>query len=409
MAPRVRGEWLLLALTACSGGIDSTSGETGGRSGFGGTGGEVGPSTGGDHGGGASSAGGTGGLGGAEETTTGGSALGGEGGTGGVESLGGLGSGGVATGGEPTGGAESGGSGGGGQPTGATGGQLSLGGAPGGTAGSAGSGGAAGVEATGGRAATGGWVGTLFGTVGSTESSPEGDLDRAKVLRDGEQYVIQNNNYGDPLNTDLILEYVDNSFTVVEGYGVSSRAGEPVSFPSLYIGSNGDTRGGVFSTADTDRLPRQVSAIASIETSLAWGGTTESFATNCELWLAHAPPITTYLDAIDGMMRLWLHAPSDTSPPGVDEGDAVIAGYTWDVWVGTWNGPAGYGPVPLVTFVARSDIAQVSLDLTEFLHAADEYGILPSFYLTDVFFGFEIFAGGAGGELGVHEFTCRVD
>ena len=247
------------------------------------------------------------------------------------------------------------------------------------------------------------------GTVGYTESSPEGDLDRAKVMVDGEQYIIQNNNWLDPEGTDLILEYLNNSFQIVEGTGVGSED-NPASFPSIYIGANGETDQGVWATSDTDNLPIQVSQISGIETSFTWSGTTSAFTAGYNVWLANSPPTSTYFDGIDGFVDIWVHDPRDYQPPGDDQGDADIAGVLWDVWVGPrGDGPDGYNPAPVVTFVAREDIPSMTFDIRDFISHAEAYGIDSAMYVTDIHFGFEIWNGGAGGGLGVDEFTCRVE
>ena len=320
-------------------------------------------------------------------------------------STGGVGSGGVAGGGYATGAS-------GGATTGGSGGDLPTGGAgAGGTGGVGGTGGAGGLGGTGDAGGTGGYgPGDQWGTVGYPDVSPDGDLDRKKIEIDGEWYIIQNNNYGDPTNTNLILDYVNDSFTVVEGTATGPGDGQPASFPSIYIGANGETANGVSSTSQTDNLPIQVSNVSRIVTTFAWSGTTESFAAEYDLWLANSPPVTQYWDAIEGFVRIRMHAPSDESPRGSKVGEATVAGQLWDVWVGPrGEGPDGFNPAPVVTFVARFDIMGMTFDLVDFLHEASAYGLVPSWYLTDIFFGFEIFAGGAGGDLSVDDFSCVVD
>ena len=418
----------MLVLGACST-HDASPTATGGSSAGPGTGGidprGGNPSVGGDAAGGdVTGGGGTGGAGSTQASggeSSGAAATGNVPATGGIESIGGSSLDGAGSGNVATGGVTTGGVGVGGAPPGATGGALLTGGSDtGGTAGTTSTGGGGNTDAGGtggmngtggleGRGGLGGLLGVQTGTVGDTAVSPEGDFERAKIAIEGEQYIIQNNNYGDPANTNLIIEYVNNGFTVIEGAGVGPRAGEPASFPAIYIGANGETNHGVFATTPTDNLPIQLSQITRVDTKFAWSGTTTSFAACYELWLANSTPTTTYLDALDGFVRLWLHAPSDEQPLGTQQGEVVAAGQAWEVWVGPrGEGPAGYNPAPVVTFVARSDVPAMTFDLAEFLDAAADYGIHPSLYLTDVFFGFQIFTGGAGEDLSVDEFTCVV-
>jgi hypothetical protein len=417
---------LLLALGACSGSVGSDSSTASGGTQVGGRG--AGAPV-----GGRDASGGSIGLAGGGTLTTGGSGAFAETGgqlvsggalpTGGVTGTGSWGSGGLATGGIATGGAgmggiTMGGSGGGGAAgggfatggveTGATGGESFTGGT--GTGGIGGSSGSGSTGGTGSNLNTGGGgLINLRGTVGYPDVSPDGDLDRAKIEFEGEQYIIQNNNYGDPANTDLILEYFNNSFTIVDGYGAWVD-GQLASFPSIYIGANGDITNGIYTTAATDNLPRQVSQIARIQTTFSWSGATEAFAAAYDLWFANSPPTAEYLDAIDGFIRIWMHDPRDWQPIGSEVGAANVAGHAWNIWMGPrGEGPAGYNNSPVVTFVAQTEITGMSFDLVAFLYEAADYGIHPSLYLTDVFFGFEIFAGGAGGGLSVDTFTCLVE
>ncbi len=65
---------------------------------------------------------------------------------------------------------------------------------------------------------------------------------------------------------------VANSFTINSSNASSS--GAPASFPSVYIGANGDIANGTFSTWSDSGLPKQNSAISSIQTSFTWSGGT---------------------------------------------------------------------------------------------------------------------------------------
>jgi hypothetical protein len=257
------------------------------------------------------------------------------------------------------------------------------------------------------------------GTVGIANVNPDGDFARAKVTVDGEQYIIQNNNWGNPSGTDLILSYVNNSFKITSGSGSGSQA--PASFPSIYIGNNGNTANGVYSTKPGDNLPIQISAIKSLPSTFRYSGSTGSFNATYDIWFANSPPTTEYKDGIDGFVMIWLRDPGGSGPPqpigSVQESNVTVAGQTWNVWVG----PRGVGPsgtssnAPVVSFVnttADSDNRAQSfkdVDLTEFFKAAAKHGIASSMYLTDVFAGFEIWQGGSGGNLGVDEFKAVVN
>jgi len=254
-------------------------------------------------------------------------------------------------------------------------------------------------------------IGDQKGTVGFTEVSPDGDFDRSKVVVGGEQYIIQNNNWGNPSGTNLILDYLNNSFKIVEGNGSGPGGGVPASFPSIYIGANGNTAGGVLATSGTDNLPKRVDEIGSIATSFKWSGSTGSFNATYDVWFANSPPTMEYKDGIDGFIMVWAHDPADAQPIGSDQGDFTIDGKTFDVWVGPrGEGPAGFNDAPVVSFVSRGDISSWSFDLKAFITEARKAPYnMNAAYLTDVFFGFEIWNGGAGGNLSVDEFTCKVE
>jgi hypothetical protein len=252
------------------------------------------------------------------------------------------------------------------------------------------------------------------GTVG-TNVSPDGDFARAKVTVDGKQYIIQNNNWGNPQGTDLILNYVNNSFKITSGSG--SGASAPASFPSIYIGNNGNTANGVYSTKTSDNLPIQISAITSLPSTFRYSGSTGSFNATYDIWFANSPPSGEYKDGINGFVMVWLRDPGDKQPIGsVQATNVMVAGQPWNVWVGPrGDGPAGYNNAPVVSFVnptENSDSRAQSfkaVDLKAFFTAAATYGISSSMYLTDVFAGFEIWSGGAGGNLAVDEFKAVVN
>lgn len=240
------------------------------------------------------------------------------------------------------------------------------------------------------------------------------DFARAKVNVDGHDYVIQNNNWGNPSGTDLELTYKNNSFKVTGGSGSGDSA--PASFPSIYIGASGNTANGLYSTHPGDNLPLQISAIQSITSTFRYSGSTSVYNATYDIWFANAIPTKTYNDGIDGFVMIWLRDPSGKQPIGSKQGTATIAGKSWDVW----KGPRGAGPMgsqssaPVVSFVnpTENDDSRAqsftNVNIKDFITAAASYGITSSMYLTDVFAGFEIWNGGSGGNLSVDEFKCVV-
>ena len=256
-------------------------------------------------------------------------------------------------------------------------------------------------------------VGDQTGKIGGAGGT---DLDfaRAKVNVGGQNYVIQNNNWGNPSGTDLELTYKNNSFKITGGSGSGGDA--PASFPSLYIGASGNTANGVYSTHPGDNLPTKISDITSVTSTFRYSGSTTTFNATYDIWFANAIPTATYNDGIDGFVMIWLRDPSGKQPIGSKQGTATIGGMTWDVW----KGPRGAGPMgsqssaPVVSFVnpTENDNSRAqnftNVNIKDFMTAASSYGISSSMYLTDVFAGFEIWSGGSGGNLSVDEFKCVV-
>jgi hypothetical protein len=253
-------------------------------------------------------------------------------------------------------------------------------------------------------------AGDQTGTVGGSNND-DLDFDRAKINVGGENYIIQNNNWGNPGGSDCILNYTNNSFTVTTCTGSGSSA--PAAFPSIYQGANGNTANGTLSTSTTDSMPIQISNIASATSSFRYSGGSGSYNACYDIWFANSPPSGEYQDGIDGFVMIWLRDPSDKQAIGTNQGSVTIAGQTWNKWVGPrGDGPAGYNDAPVVSFVnpTENDNSRaqsfVEKNILEFIQAASGNGIGGSMYLTDVFAGFEIWNGGQG--LKVDEFKLTV-
>lgn len=268
-------------------------------------------------------------------------------------------------------------------------------------------------------APVGGNTGPVTGTIGGAGST-DLDFERVKIKKDGKSYVIQNNNWGNPGGSNQTLTYSDNSFVITGTTGGSPGNGVPASFPSIFIGSNGDTAGGVFSTKSDDGLPKRVSSITSLNTTFTWTGGTNGGDYNAayDVWFAKSPPSGTYEDGIDAFLMVWLYKPGGRSPIGSIKREATIGGTTFDVWVGPRNGSApGSDPnAPVVSYVAKGKLNTMTFDLKAFMTNAAQFGssdhssnpFTTSLYLTDVFAGFEIWSGGDSSGLSVTEFSAVV-
>jgi len=265
-------------------------------------------------------------------------------------------------------------------------------------------------------------LGDQTGTLGENDR----DFDRALVSVDGHNYVVQNNHWLD--NGDLVLNFTNNSFQVTSSSG-SEQNGAPFAFPSVFIGSNGFTDGGQYSTAQTDDLPIAISQIGAIPTRFAWGGSNGTFNATYDVWFASPnrqadldavqEGTKQYNDGLDGFLMVWLHNQGGEQPIGMDMGDASIANNNWDVWVGDrGNGPASDNAdveiiasepgANVVSYVIKgSSLNSLEFDLKDFIdHAVSSGHLDGTFLLTDVFAGFEIWSGGS--DLSVQEFRADV-
>ncbi len=234
---------------------------------------------------------------------------------------------------------------------------------------------------------------------------------KVKVLEGGKSYIVQNNAWG-PGSSEgsQTLSYTGTSFEVMTQTGSPGSGSEPASFPSVYIGANGD-RGvnGSLTTSADDGLPIQVSAITSISTTFTHNGTGAfggDYNSTYDVWFASAPPTGEYSAAQAGYLMVWLYRPQNRYPIGAQAGTASVAGQTWDVFVGDRGDGTG---AQVVSYVAQSPMGTLSFDLNQFIQEAvssGRGGFSASWYLTDIFAGFEIWSAGAG--LKVDQFSALV-
>ncbi len=276
---------------------------------------------------------------------------------------------------------------------------------------------------------------TLMGTLGGPDPSGGKDIDLQRVKTaapgvGGKAYMVFNNNWGNPSGSDQTINYVGNSFTVASWTGSAPGGGVPVSFPSLYIGANGQTPGllpGVQATTpDGDGLPKVISSIGTLMSTFNWTPPTATptgdYNATYDIWLAAPPPPAIgYGDALSGFVMVWLYKPGNHQPIGSQVGTASIGGRTWNVWAG----PRGTGTNPnrpVISYVAQTPITGTTFsnqDLKPFLTDAATNAIIPTtptnlhtstaWLVTDVFAGFEIWTGGDGVGLKETAFTATVN
>ena len=276
--------------------------------------------------------------------------------------------------------------------------------------------------------------GTKTGTVGSTSllsdatKATDASTERTAVSgTDCKTYIINNNNWGQETSTYQALDYVGNSFTINVSSG-SGGGANVVSFPSIYIGGNGNIGvGGAYNTWTDSGLPKQISAIKSAKSTFQWsGGNSGNYNAAYDIWFAKSPPTAGgYNDGVSGLLMIWTFKPGSSEPigGGNPKRNATIDGKAYTVWRGnraaTAAGTDGPGR-PVISYVANSTNNNFSSDLKLFFDDAVANGAADmaagsgitqafsnSWYLTDVFAGFEIWNGGDAKGL-KDTFTCVI-
>jgi hypothetical protein len=211
--------------------------------------------------------------------------------------------------------------------------------------------------------------------------------DTRVVTRDGRQYVVQNNVWnGNGNNQSLTLSGV--AFTVSSQGNSAGTGGPPTSYPSVFIGSNfGHSTSG-------SGLPRQVSALSSVQTGWRWSGGNGTYNAAYDVWFSSGAGGDSGTPS-GGYLMVWF-ARAGVQPLGSPSGTVSIGGRSWQVWTcpgGCQNG------VPVISYIPPSgSISEWSFDLNDFIqNAVEQFGIIQSsWYLSNVFAGFELWSGGQG-------------
>jgi hypothetical protein len=257
--------------------------------------------------------------------------------------------------------------------------------------------------------------GPLMGTIGGM-GPRDIDFQRVKVSAGGESYIIQNNNWGTPDSTNQTLSYNGNSFTITGETGQTPDNMKPASFPSIFIGANGDTQNGVYTTRDTDTLGtpgKRINQISNIMSTFRYNRANGDYNATYDIWFASSLPTIRYDDAVSGFVMVWLYKPGARNPIGntPTRSNVTLSGVPgmWNVYVGPRGGSGSNANAPVVSYVATSTMMGLSnVDLMVFIRDAAQHGINNQWYLTDVFGGFEIWGGGGTNGLSVQEFTAIV-
>jgi hypothetical protein len=211
----------------------------------------------------------------------------------------------------------------------------------------------------------------------------------APVTRDGRNYIVQNNVWGGSGNQTVT--YDGTTFDVTQQTGSNPTNGAPVSYPSVFIGSNNGR-----STSGSN-LPKLVSSLTGVPTTWSNNAGTPSgtYDAAYDVWFSTSASGDPGSPS-GGFLMVWYYKPKDAQPIGSVKFPGVTipgASGTWDVWIGD------NGAVPCISYVRTQSIQSMGYDLNAFIHDAvtNRPGTIQTgWYLTNVYAGFEIWTGGQG-------------
>jgi hypothetical protein len=222
----------------------------------------------------------------------------------------------------------------------------------------------------------------------------------------GKSYYLHSNWWG--LFQGQSISYQGLSFTVSnpQGAGVSDTEGNPMGYPSIFIGSY------TGHTTTNSNLPKQVATIQSVPTIFATNAADGSIANHnaaYDVWFTDtAAPLSTgaYGPPAGGAyLMVWLFNPTNRQPRGSRTRRGVtITGVegTWDVWVDPSSPPC-------ISYVSVQPRDGFAFDLNKFIQdsVAKKHGITQNMYLSVIFAGFEIWGGANGVQ--VKNFCAQVN
>jgi hypothetical protein len=227
---------------------------------------------------------------------------------------------------------------------------------------------------------------SLSGSPGEGGGNISGS-DTRVVTRDGRQYVVQNNVWNGNGSAQT-LSVKGTSFSVTQQGNSSGTSGPPTSFPSVFVGSNfGRSTSG-------SGLPKQVSALSSVQTGWRWSGGGGTHNAAYDVWFSTGAGGDGG-NPSGGYLMVWFQRDGSIVPLGSPAGTTSIGGKPWQYWTcgqGCQNG------VPVISYVPTSgSLNEWSFDLKDFIeHAVSVGSVRNEWYLTNVFAGFEIWSGGQG-------------
>jgi hypothetical protein len=297
----------------------------------------------------------------------------------------------------------------------------------GGTPSNGGTTGRGGTPSNGGTTSKGGTTGNggATGTGGSSQTQPAGTCTDVSTVSSqvtgqfnglqipvdnnpGKSYVMQANWWGAYNNQS---ETVNGLGFTVSNPSSASAGNNPLGFPSILIGAYQSKK------TTLSNLPKQVSALTSIPTIFSTNADQKgsaSYNATYDVWFTQSSSLVTGGNPGSGgaFLMVWLFMPTDKFPRGTKRATgSIVTGVPggWDVWYDPSTSPTSSDHIDCVSYVANSKLASLEFDLNNFIKdaVANNYGVTNSQYLSIIFAGFEVWAGGDG--LQVKKFCANVN
>jgi hypothetical protein len=213
-------------------------------------------------------------------------------------------------------------------------------------------------------------------------------------------YIVQNNAWGSTAGQTVTFGPGTKFKVTVQN---ENRTGNstPAGYPSIFTGAynNRSTTG--------SGLPRAISQIGagSVMTSFTWAdnGAQGSWNAAYDVWFSTGSGGDPSASGPSGgYLMVWFYDPPDNQPIGmtINNGSVTIGGKQFNIWYGTNNGK------PVVSYVAQQNFNSWTFSLGDFIQDAIARNcqgttkcLNSSWYLTNVFAGFEIWRGSVGLEV----------
>ncbi|MFC7545940.1 cellulose binding domain-containing protein [Plantactinospora sp. GCM10030261] len=204
------------------------------------------------------------------------------------------------------------------------------------------------------------------------------------------RYVVQNNRWGS--NAEQCINVTSTGFQIVSQQGSAPTNGAPLSYPSVFAGCH------YTNCSPGTNLPRQLSQIASVNSSISYSYVGGTYNASYDIWLDPTPK-TNGVNQMEIM--IWFNRQGPIQPIGSRVGTTSVGGRSWEVWQGNNGGN------DVVSYVAPSAISSWSFNVMDFVRDVDaRTQVTTSWYLTSIQAGFEPWSGGVG--LAVNSFSADV-